>query len=346
MSADLDSIIHEAREAVGALAGRSQFEALKARFLGPNGSLTEAVKGIRDLPREERPAYGKRCNQIKTKLEAILATALKKIGLAELQTSLGPPVDPSLPSPDGGPGGCHLLSSVREEICRIFHKVGFNVEEGTEVETEFYCFDALNFPSDHPAKDVHDTYLLPSSVIYGNVTKRDKERYLLRTHTSTVQVRVMMAKEPPLRFVSPGRCFRRDTADPTHTCNFLQLEGLYVDRQVTVKDLKALLDYFVAALFGKDVKTRFRPSFFPFTEPSFEMDFKSPSLGKLSNQWIEIMGCGMVDPAVFEAVGYDPEVWKGYAFGMGVERVAQVLYGVDDIRYLYQNDLRFLKQFA
>ena len=179
-----------------------------------------------------------------------------------------------------------------------------------------------------------------------NVSQRTKERYLLRTHTSSVQIRTMLKQKPPVRIISPGRVFRRDTIDATHSANFHQLEGLYVDRNVTVKDLKAMLDYLFQSLLGKDVKTRFRPHYFGYTEPSFEVDLSAKHLGKVGKEWIEIMGCGMVDPAVFETVGYDPKEWTGYAFGLGIERIAMMLYGVDDIRYFYQNDARFLRQFA
>ena len=193
---------------------------------------------------------------------------------------------------------------------------------------------------------MQDSYYLPDDLKVENVSKEGDEKYLLRTHTSTVQIRTMLKGKPPIRIVAPGRCFRRDTPDATHSANFHQIEGLYVDKNVTLLDLKATLDHFVKTIFGPKAKTRLRPSFFPFTEPSFEMDFFSPDLGKLSNKWLEIMGCGMVDPEVFKAVGIDSEVYTGYAFGMGIERIAMILQGVDDIRYYYQNDVRFLKQFA
>jgi phenylalanyl-tRNA synthetase alpha chain len=225
-------------------------------------------------------------------------------------------------------------------------RVGFSVIEGSEVETEYYVFDALNTPPDHPARDLQDTFYLPVEARFGNVSKFEDERYLLRAHTSSVQIRTMLNQRPPLRFVSPGRCFRRDTVDATHSANFNQIEGLYVDKNVTVRDLKALLDYLYESLLGTGTKTRLRPHFFPYTEPSFEVDFSASHLAKVGSEWIEIAGCGMVDPAVFEAVGYDPEVYSGYAFGFGIERIAMILYGVDDIRYFYQNDLRFLKQFS
>jgi phenylalanyl-tRNA synthetase alpha chain len=221
------------------------------------------------------------------------------------------------------------------------------VADGPEVETEFYCFDALNTPADHPARDTPYTFYLPETARFANVSKKNPdEKYLLRTHTSSVQIRTMLKGSPPIRIVSPGRVYRRDTSDATHSANFHQLECLYVDKNVTVRDLKALLDYIFESLLGKDTKTRFRPHYFSYTEPRFEVDLSAKHLPKVKKDWIEIGGCGMVDPTVFAAVGYDPEVWTGYAFGMGLERLAMELYGIDDIRYFYQNDLRFLKQFA
>jgi phenylalanyl-tRNA synthetase alpha chain len=214
------------------------------------------------------------------------------------------------------------------------------------VETEYFCFDALNTPPDHPARDMQDTYYLPLDASFGNVSRNGSERYLLRTHTSTVQIREMLRHKPPVRIVSPGRCYRRDTTDATHSASFHQLECLAVDEGISVKDLKAILDYVFKSLLGKESKVRFRPHFFPYTEPSFEVDFYSGHLAKVGKEWVEIGGCGMVDPNVFEAVGYDPKRWTGYAFGFGLERIAMILSGVDDIRYFYQNDVRFLRQFA
>jgi phenylalanyl-tRNA synthetase alpha chain len=305
------------------------------------------MKQMGSVPKEQRPALGKLINETKTRLQQLLDDALRGIEALEVQAQLGPAIDPTLPSPDVGPGTYHPLTLVREEMCRILRKVGFTVADGPEVETEYYCFDALNTPADHPARDAQDTFYFPDSVRFGNVSKKTPhEKYLLRTHTSSVQIRTMLKGEPPIRIVSPGRTYRRDTSDATHSANFHQLECLYVDRNVTVRDLKALLDYTFAALLGKDTKTRFRPHYFGYTEPSFEVDLSAKHLPKVRKEWIEIGGCGMVDPAVFAGVGYDPDVWSGYAFGMGLERLAMLLYGIDDIRYFYQNDLRFLKQFA
>lgn len=325
---------------------RPELEAARAAISGPNGTLTGVLRGLGQVPKEERPALGRRVNEVKVAIEAQFAVATARVEQAELAARLGPPTDPSLPTVDGPPGGLHLLTQVRDEISAIFRQIGFVIAEGPEVETEFYCFDALNTPPEHPARDLQDTYFLPTSARVGNVSRRGDERYLLRTHTSSVQIRTMLSQPPPLRIISPGRCYRRDTVDATHSASFHQIEGLYVDRNVSVRDLKAVLDHFLKTLLGPETETRFRPHFFPYTEPSFEVDFRSRRLGKLSDRWIEILGCGMVDPAVFQSVGYDAEVWSGYAFGMGIERLAMLLHGVDDIRHFYANDLRFLRQFT
>ncbi len=346
MEDKLQSILEGARQGAKDVATRAELEAFKARLVGPKGELTQVVKGMGSVPKEDKPRVGRSLNEVKKGVEALFDDLLRTIEEKETAARLGPPLDPSLPSPDGSRGSLHPLARVREEICAIFRKVGFSVVEGPEVETEYYCFDALNTPSDHPARDLQDTYYLPEDARFGNISKKEDERYLLRTHTSSVQIRHMLKTPPPVRVVSPGRCFRRDTADATHSANFHQIEGLYVDEDVSVKALKALLDYFIRSLLGKDARTRFRPHFFPYTGPSFEVDFSSSHLRKLGSEWIEIAGCGIVHPSVFDAVGYDRQKYSGFAFGMGIERIAMILYGVDDIRYFYQNDLRFLQQFA
>ena len=347
MQDQLSALVAKAAAELPAVAARPDFEAAKARYVGPNGELTALMKQMGSVPKEARPAMGKLINEAKTQLQAQLDAALARLEAGELAAQLGPDVDATLPSPDVGPGTYHPLTLVREEMCRILRKVGFTVADGPEVETEYYCFDALNTPADHPARDAQDTFYLPESSRFANVAKKTPgEKYLLRTHTSSVQIRTMLKGEPPIRIVSPGRVYRRDTTDATHSANFHQLECLYVDKHVTVRDLKALLDYIFESLLGKDTKTRFRPHYFGYTEPSFEVDLSAKHLPKVKKEWIEIGGCGMVDPTVFAGVGYDPEVWTGYAFGMGLERLAMLLYGIDDIRYFYQNDLRFLKQFA
>ncbi len=225
-------------------------------------------------------------------------------------------------------------------------KLGFTVAEGPEVETEWHCFDALNTPADHPARDMQDTLYLPKSFRSADAPRKGEEAILLRTHTSSVQVRTMLSRKPPFRIVAPGRCFRRDAVDATHSANFHQVEGLWIDRNVTLADLRGVLDFFVKETFGPEAEIRLRPSFFPFTEPSFEMDLRSPNLGRLSNRWLEIMGCGLVDPKVLELCGLNPNEWSGLAFGLGLERIAMLVHGIDDIRLFYNNDTRFLRQFA
>lgn len=347
MQDQLTALVAKAQAELAGLAARPDFEAAKARYVGPNGELTALMKQMGAVPKDQRPALGRLINETKSAVQQSLDEALRRIEGLELQAQLGPAVDPSLPAPEAGPGTYHPLTLVREEMCRILRKVGFVVADGPEVETEYYCFDALNTPADHPARDAQDTFYFPETARFGNVSKKvPEEKYLLRTHTSSVQIRTMLKSPPPIRIVSPGRVYRRDNTDATHSANFHQLECLYVDRNVTVRDLKALLDYIFSTLLGPDTKTRFRPHYFGYTEPSFEVDLSAKHLPKVNKEWIEIGGCGMVDPTVFAGVGYDPEIWSGYAFGMGLERLAMLLYGIDDIRYFYQNDLRFLKQFA
>jgi phenylalanyl-tRNA synthetase alpha chain len=231
----------------------------------------------------------------------------------------------------------HPLTQVTDDIVRSFRKLGFVVADGPEIEDEYHCFDALNTPADHPARDSQDTFYLP--------TPAASDRLLLRTHTSSVQIRVMEKQPPPIRIVVPGRVYRRDNADATHNPTFHQIEGLYVDRLVTVGDLKGTVEFVCREVLGEEVKVRFRPHYFSYTEPSFEIDFSSPLVRKMGKEWLEIAGCGMVHPKVFETVGYDPEVWTGWAFGFGIERIAMIRYAINDIRLFYENDVRFLHQF-
>lgn len=346
MQAQLEAIISETESAVPGIQTRPEFDAFKARISGPNGSLTQVMKSIGKLPKEEKPAAGKLINAAKQRIDAALAGALARIEENELAAKLGDPIDPSLASPDDFSGMVHPLTQVREEICRVFHRLGFTIAEGPELESEWFCFDALNTPESHPARDMQDTLFLPAGTVSKDAPKKGEEAYVMRSHTSSVQIRTMLSRKPPIRIIAPGRCFRRDTVDATHSANFHQIEGLWVDKNVTLKDLKSVLDSFVREIFGSSVETRLRPSFFPFTEPSFEMDIKSPNLGRLSDRWLEIMGCGLVDPKVFENVGIDSEEWSGLAFGVGLERIAMLVHGIDDIRHFYANDLRFLRQFA
>jgi len=248
------------------------------------------------------------------------------------------PTDFTLPGRRRTVGKLHPLTQVTEDIVRSFRKIGFVVADGPEVEDEYHCFDALNTPADHPARDSQDTFYVQAPGTAAAST-------LLRTHTSSVQIRVMKQQRPPVRIIVPGRVYRRDNADATHNPTFHQVEGLYVDRQVTVGDLKGTVEFVFKELMGSETKIRFRPHYFSYTEPSFEIDFSSALTRKMGKEWLEIAGCGMVHPQVFENVGYDPEVWTGWAFGFGIERIAMIRYGINDIRLFYENDVRFLRQF-
>lgn len=344
MEKNLQAIVEEAAKNLVSVANRADWDNVKATILGPNGSLTQIAKGIGGIPKEDRPAFGQALNRTKKKIEEIFKSSLTSIEQKADLEALGSVVDPTLPPPANFTGGTHPLTNTRRKMVSIFRKIGFTVAEATEAETEWFCFDALNTPEDHPARDEQDTLFFTPEAKWNNIKQKKEEAYVLRTHTSSVQIRSLLREKPPLRIIAPGRCFRRDTVDATHSANFHQTEGLYVDRKVTIKDLKGVLDFFLKELFGDQVETRLRPSFFPFTEPSFEVDLRAPNIGKLSDQWIEIMGCGMVDPKVLGLVELDPEEWTGFAFGIGIERVAMILHGIDDIRHFYNNDFRFLNQ--
>jgi phenylalanyl-tRNA synthetase alpha chain len=342
----IEALITQAKAELVSVRRRQDWEVSKARFLGPSGFLRTFMKGLQQLPSDQRPAFGQKINAIKITLESLFTDKLKDIECNLWQQQLPPPVDITL-RPRVFANGClHPLTRLRNRIDDIFHRMGYTIADGGEIETEWFCFDALNTPPNHPARNEQDTFYLPPGLLVGNVGRREKERHLLRSHTSTVQIRTMLSEQPPLSIVSRGRVFRRDTPDATHSANFHQYEGLRVDRQISYSDLKNTLFFFLKELFGDAIQIRLRPSFFPFTEPSFEVDIQSPSMGKLSHQWIEVLGCGMVDPEVFRAVGYDPDEWNGFAFGIGLERIAMFLYGLDDVRHFYRNDQRFLKQFA
>ena len=346
MQEQLDRALSEAEQAALVVRARADLEVLKAKLVGPNGALTAVSKSMAALPKEQRPEAGKLVNAARQRAEALLAAVLARVEEAELAAALGPSVDPTLPSPDVPAGVLHPLTRTRERVLTTFRKLGFVTAEGPEVETEWHCFDALNTPADHPARDMQDTLYLPATFRSADAPRKGDESLLLRTHTSSVQIRTMLSRKPPLRIVAPGRCFRRDAVDATHSANFHQVEGLWVDRSVTLADLRGVLDFFVRETFGPGVETRLRPSFFPFTEPSFEMDIRSPDLGRLSGRWLEVLGCGLVDPKVLAACDLDPNEWSGLAFGLGLERIAMLVHGIDDIRPFYANDLRFLRQFA
>ena len=326
------AILAAAQQELRAAPDLAALDRAKGRFLGPEGAFTALMKELGSLPKEERPLAGKAINAAKQELEAVLTEVR---GVLELKAALPKePADFTSPGRRRPLGRLHPLTQVTDSIVRAFRKLGFAVADGPEIEDEVHCFDALNTPKDHPARDAQDTFFLDSN-----------GRPLLRTHTSSVQIRVMEKTPPPIRIVVPGRVFRRDNADATHNPTFHQIEGLYVDRNVTVSDLKGTVEAVFKEVLGNDVKLRFRPHYFSYTEPSLEIDFTNALVRKLGKEWLEIAGCGMVHPQVFENVGYDPEVWSGWAFGFGIERIAMLCYGITDIRLLYENDVRFLKQF-
>jgi phenylalanyl-tRNA synthetase alpha chain len=323
-------------------------EQTKGNYLGVHGKFTALMKQLGALPKEEKPAAGKLVNQAKVELEAALAERRTELELKAAQPK--EPADFTLPGRRRTFGKLHPLTQVTEDIVRIFRKIGFAVADGPEIEDEYHCFDALNTPVDHPARDLQDTFYIADDKS-GAESAPDAAKpgkmpsMLLRTHTSSVQIRVMEKQPPPVRIIVPGRVYRRDNADATHNPTFQQIEGLYVDKNVTVGDLKGTVEYVFTELLGDEVKLRFRPHYFSYTEPSFEIDFSSPMVKKMGKEWLELAGCGMVHPQVFENVGYDPEIWTGWAFGFGIERIAMLRYEINDIRLFYENDARFLKQF-
>ena len=346
MENKINEILAKAKASLPTAKTKTEVANLGASITGPNGELTALMKIIPTLDKAERPSAGKLINMAKKEIEPLIAEAYARIESEEMASALGEKPDISMPNIDIQRGTIHPLTLTIRKICDIFKRAGFTVAEATNLETEWFCFDALNTPADHPARDAQDTLFMPRNTVATNVPKHADELYLLRSHTSSVQIRAMLKEGAPIRILAPGRAFRRDTVDATHSANFHQIEGLYVDKNVRLTDLKGALDYLFKNLFGTSAKTRLRPSFFPFTEPSFEVDFMSADLGKLSNKWIEILGCGMVDPNVIRNVGLDPEVYTGYAFGLGVERIAMLMHSIDDIRHFYANDTRFLKQFG
>jgi phenylalanyl-tRNA synthetase alpha chain len=304
-------------------------EELRIKFLGRKGSITALFDEFKELPREEKPKYGKVLNQLKNSSQKNFNE--KKESLSRKDKSDKDFVDLSLPGVERKLGTKHILTQTLDEMKSIFKVLGFSVYEGPELESDYYNFEALNFPADHPARDMQDTFFV-------------NEDFLLRTHTSPVQIRLMQNKKPPLRAIMPGKVYRNEAISAKSYCLFHQLEGLVVDTDVTFAELKSTVIHFVKEFFGEDIKYRFRPSFFPFTEPSAEVDIWWQPAGK-EGRWLEIMGCGMVDPNVLENCGIDSEKYTGYAFGMGVERTAMRKYGIDDIRTYFDNDKRFLVQF-
>jgi phenylalanyl-tRNA synthetase alpha chain len=329
----------EAEAAIAACADLQALTQLKAKYIGRQGAVTDVLGRLGTLSKEDKPRIGKLANEVKNALTAALAA--KQEELEAKAAGSGPAIDTTLPGRRHNIGHLHPLTQIFERTVAIFRHMGFAVEDGPEIETEWHCFDALNTPADHPARDIQDTLYvdLPPDPQYG--------RYVMRTHTSPVQVRTMLKHKPPIRIVAPGRVFRRDNPDATHSPTFHQIEGLYVDKNVTVADLKGTVEFFFKQLLDPETKVRFRPHFFPYTEPSFEIDLSTPHFpeGLRGKEWIEIAGCGMVDPNVYRAVGYPDDEYTGWAFGFGIERIAMVMWSINDIRLFTENDVRFLEQF-
>ena len=326
LEAQLEALRSEAQQAIATAPTLDQLEQLRVNYLGKKGQLSALLRGLGQLSAEEKPRIGAIVNEVKEALQTALERQRTTLQAAQIRATLeAETLDVTTPGVYRPIGRVHPLNSTTDRVLDIFVGLGYSVAEGPEMETDYYNFEALNFLPDHPARDMQDTLYLPD----GN---------LLRTHTSNIQIHHMEDNEPPARIVSTGRCYRRDAVDATHTAVFHQIEILAVDEGLTFTDLKGTIKVFLQEMFG-DVPIRFRASYFPFTEPSAEVDVQ------WEGRWLEVMGCGMVDPNVLKAVGYDPEIYTGFAAGMGVERLAMVLYQIDDIRRLYNSNLRFLQQF-
>ena len=332
---EIEKISASALKDVEAALNEDEIKALYVKYLGRKGFLTMALKNIATVKKEEKPIVGGKANEIKGLLQKAFDKASEKI--KSETASKNSYIDVSLPGRMENLASLHPLTIVSDKICKIFSNLGFAVVEGPEIETDFYNFEALNIPKDHPARDMQDTFYVSDNIV-------------LRTHTSPMQVRVMEKAAPPVRVIAPGKVYRCDS-DVSHTPMFHQVEGLLVDENITFGNLKGILTYFIHKLFNKKISLRFRPSFFPFTEPSAEVDIACVICGGKGCRtcshtgWLEVMGCGMVDPEVFKNVGYDPQKYSGFAFGMGVERMTMLKYGIDDIRKFFDNDLRLLGQF-
>ncbi|MBG0775291.1 MAG: phenylalanine--tRNA ligase subunit alpha [Desulfovibrionaceae bacterium] len=338
----LEGLVPAFSEGLDQAFSLEDLEALRIEFLGRKGRLAEIMAALPAISSEDRPLAGRTANEVKGRLTDLFDG--RKAALEQAKDdSASATFDPTMPGRAPWRGSLHPVTLVMEEICGIFKGLGYDIVTGPEVENDYYNFEALNIPADHPARDMQDTLYVTDSIV-------------LRTHTSPLQVRTMLARKPPVAIVAPGKVYRRDS-DLTHTPMFHQIEGLLVDTDVSMGDLRGTLTSFVRQVFGADVKVRFRPSFFPFTEPSAEVDISCVMCGGKGRVdgkpcrvcketgWVEILGSGMVDPAVFKAVGYDPEKYTGFAFGLGVERVAMLKYGIGDLRMFFENDVRFLGQF-
>ncbi len=335
--AEIEQVQQQATQELASVEDADQLEQFRIKYLGSNGRIKLLMKLLGSVPKDQKPAVGQRVNAVKDQVTEAFESRKGQLSLRGLErTQL---IDVTEPGRKPEVGNLHILMKVQDELTELFGRMGFAVATGPEVEDEFHNFIALNIPESHPARDPLDNFYLTSDEATGR--RSDEAKYLLRTQTSTVQIRVMEKQKPPIRVVIPGRVYRPDTVDDTHLFMFHQLEALVVDKGVTMVDLKSTIMQFVHAYFGPETKARFRPSFFPFTEPSAECDVWFPD----RNRWIELGGCGMVHPNVFNAVGIDPEVYTGWAFGFGIERIAMRKYGINNIRLFIENDIRFLKQF-
>lgn len=335
----LEEIKESSKNILESVKDKSSLEAIRVEFLGKKGKLTDVLRGMGKLSAEERPAIGQLANEVRNYIEKEIARISEEIEKAETERKMAEEtIDVTMPGKTRKLGGRHPITIVLDEIKDIFIGMGFQVTEGPEIETDYYNFEALNIPKDHPARDTQDTFYID-------------ENTLLRTQTSPCQIRTMEKMKPPIRIIAPGRVFRSDNPDATHSPLFHQVEGLVVDKGVTMADLKGTLEIFCKKMYGDDIQVRFRPHHFPFTEPSAELDISCPSChGKgcrvcKGEGWIEILGAGMVHPKVLKICGIDPEEYSGFAFGLGLERIVMRRFDVDDIRLFYENDLRFLKQF-
>lgn len=322
----LTNLKQEATSAIASSPSLPQLEDLRVAYLGKKGQLSQILRGMGKLSPEDRPHIGSLANEVKEALQFSLEETKDKLQTAQIQAQLeAETLDVTMPGVTRPLGRVHPLNGIIDRVTEIFMGLGYTVAEGPEIESDYYNFEALNTPQDHPARDMQDTFYLPSGK-------------LLRTHTSSVQIRYMENHQPPIRIIAPGRVYRRDTVDATHSAVFHQVELLAVEEGLTFTDLKGTIKEFLQQMFGSDLPVRFRASYFPFTEPSAEVDVQ------WKGKWLEVMGCGMVDPNVLKAVGYDPDRYTGFAAGFGVERFAMVLHQIDDIRRLYNSDLRFLQQ--
>ncbi len=339
MKEKINALLEEARAAITGAEDLKSLETLRVKYLGKKGEVTSLLKGMKDVPKEERPAVGKLVNDLREDIEGLLESQKKKAAEKALEKQLAAEsLDVTLPGMQTELGKKHPLNRVLDEITSVFLGMGFKVVDGPEIDTVYHNFDALNAPEDHPSRGLSDTFYIT-------------ENLLLRTQTSPMQVRTMKKMDPPIKILAPGRCFRNDELDATHSPMFHQIEGLVVDEHITMADLKGTLDLFAKRLFGEHTKTKFRPHYFPFTEPSAEVDvscFKCGGEGCRFCQnsgWIEILGCGMVHPHVLEECGIDSEKYSGFAFGMGLDRITLLKHEIDDIRLLFENDIRFIQQF-